>query len=155
MKKLILITAFIFLGSSWSLAQTEQSSAQPPSGMSEIQAYSIFYENYKNDSFEEAIKFGRWMWQGMPETIEGYSRFELQRQIDRLTTAYSEVAQKKQDPTLKEAYVDTALLIYDRAFEKFSEDTDAKFDWYIKRGRMLQTHSDLQTMKNKMSDRTL
>ncbi|NIT60641.1 MAG: hypothetical protein GWN00_31900, partial [Aliifodinibius sp.] len=143
MKKLILITAFIFLGSSWSLAQTEQSSAQPPSGMSEIQAYSIFYENYKNDSFEEAIKFGRWMWQGMPETIEGYSRFELQRQIDRLTTAYSEVAQKKQDPTLKEAYVDTALLIFDRAFEKFSEDADAKFDWYIKRGRMLQTHSDL------------
>ncbi|MDZ7658970.1 hypothetical protein [Fodinibius sp.] len=143
MKKLILITAFIFLGSSWSLAQSEQSPVQPPSGMSEIQAYSIFYENYKNDSFEEAIKFGRWMWQAMPETIEGYSRFELKRQIDRLTTAYSEVAKKKQDPTLKEAYVDTALLIFDRAFEKFSDDTDAKYDWYIKRGRMLQTHSDL------------
>lgn len=142
MKKLILITAFIFIGSSWSLAQTEQSSVQPPSGMSEIQAYSIFYENYKNDSFEEAIKFGRWMWQAMPETIEGYSRFELSRQIDRLTTAYSEVAKKKQDPSLKEAYVDTALLIFDRAFEKFSDDTDAKYDWYIKRGRLLQTHSD-------------
>lgn len=142
MKKLILITAFIFLGSSWSLAQTEQSSVQPPSGMSEIQAYSIFYENYKNDSFEEAIKFGRWMWQGMPETIEGYSRFDLQRNIGRLVTAYSEVAQKKQDPSLKEAYVDTALLIFDRAFEKFSDDTDAKYDWYIKRGRLLQTHSD-------------
>jgi tetratricopeptide (TPR) repeat protein len=142
MKKLILITAFIFLGSSWSLAQSEQSSVQPPSGMSEIQAYSIFYENYKNDSFEEAIKFGRWMWQAMPETIEGYSRFELGRQIDRLTTAYSEVAKKKQDPSLKEAYIDTALLIFERAFEKFSDDTDAKFDWYIKRGRLMQSHSD-------------
>jgi tetratricopeptide (TPR) repeat protein len=142
MKKLILITAFVFLGSSWSLAQSEQSSVQPPSGMSEIQAYSIFYENYKNDSFEEAIKFGRWMWQGMPETIEGYSRFDLQRNIGRLVTAYSEVAQKKQDPSLKEAYMDSALLIFDRAFEKFPDDTDAKYDWYIKRGRLMQTHSD-------------
>lgn len=144
MKKVtLLITAFILLGSSWSLAQTEQSSVQPPSGMSEIQAYSIFYENYKNDSFEEAIKFGRWMWKGMPEKIEGYSRFDLKRNLGRLITAYNEVGQKKEDPTLKEAYIDTALLIFDRAFEKFSDDTDAKYDWYIKRGRMLQTHSDL------------
>lgn len=142
MKKLILIAAFIFLGSSWSLAQSEQSS-EPPSGMSEIQAYSIFYENYKNDSFEEAIKFGRWMWQGMPETIEGYSRFDLKRNIGRLVTSYNEVAQKQEDPSLQEAYVDTALLIYDKAFEKFSDNTDAKYDWYIKRGRLLQTHSDI------------
>ncbi|PAU94832.1 hypothetical protein CK503_05000 [Aliifodinibius salipaludis] len=110
--------------------------------MSEIQAYSIFYENYKNDSFEEAIKFGRWMWQGMPETIEGYSRFDLKRNIGRLVTSYNEMAQKQEDPSLKEAYVDTALLIFDRAFEKFSDDKDAKYDWYIKRGRLLQTHSD-------------
>lgn len=142
MKKVILLTAFIFLGSSWSLAQTEQSSVQPPSGMSEIQAYSIFYENYKNDSFEEAIKFGRWMWQGMPESIKGYSRFDLQRNIGRLVTAYTKVAKKKQDPSVKEAYVDTALLIYERAFEKYSDDTDAKYEWHIKRGRLLQNNSD-------------
>lgn len=143
MRKLILITALLVLSSNWSFAQSEQASVEPPSGMSEIQAYSIFYENYKNDSYEEAIKFGRWMWQGMPETIEGYSRFDLKRNIGRLVTAYNEVAQKKEDPSLKEAYIDTALQIFDKAFNKYSDDTDAKFDWHIKRGRLLQTHSDM------------
>ena len=143
MKKLIFLAAFVVLGSSWSFAQSEQTSVEPPNGMSEIQAYSIFYENYKSDSFEESIKFGRWMWQGMPETIEGYSRFDLKRNLSRLVTSYNEVAKKKQDPSLKEAYVDTALQIFDKAFDKYSDDTDAKFDWYIKRGRLFQTHSDM------------
>ncbi|MEL7833352.1 tetratricopeptide repeat protein [Fodinibius sp. Rm-B-1B1-1] len=143
MRKLILSAALLVLSSSLSFAQSEQASVEPPSGMSEIQAYSIFYENYKNDSYEESIKFGRWMWQGMPETIEGYSRFDLKRNLGRLVTAYNEVAQKKEDPSLKEAYVDTALQIFDKAFNKYSDDTDAKFDWYIKRGRLFQTHSDM------------
>lgn len=143
MKKLLFLSAFIFLSSSWSIAQTEKGSAQPPSGMSEIQAYSIFYENYKNDSFEEAIKFGRWIWQGMPKTIEGYSRFDLKRNIRRLIASYNEVAKKKDDPSLKEAYVDTAILIFEKAFEKYPDDTEAHFDWHVRRGRLYQTHSDI------------
>lgn len=143
MKKLVLLSALFLLSSSWSFAQTEKSSVEPPGGMPEIQAYSIFYENYKNDSYDKAIKFGRWIWQGMPETIEGYSRFDLERNIRRLITAYDNLAQEKQDPSVKEAYVDTALIIFDKAFEKFSDNTDAKYDFYIKRGRLLQTHSDL------------
>ncbi len=143
MKKLLLLSALVLLSSSWSFAQSEQASAEPPSGMSEIQAYSIFYENYKSDSYEEAIKFGRWMWQAMPETIEGYSRFDLKRNIGRLVTSYNELAQKEEDPSLQEAYVDTALMIFDKAFDKFSDDTEAKFDWHIKRGRLMQTHSDI------------
>ncbi|MGM0546221.1 MAG: tetratricopeptide repeat protein [Bacteroidota bacterium] len=143
MKKLLLLSALVLLSSSWTFAQSEQASAEPPGGMSEIQAYSIFYENYKSDSYEEAIKFGRWMWQSMPETIEGYSRFDLKRNLGRLVTAYNEVAQKEDDPSLQEAYVDTALMIYDKAFDKFSDDDEAKFGWYINRGRLLHTHSDI------------
>lgn len=143
MKKLLLLSALVLLSSSWSFAQSEQASAQPPSGMSEIQAYSIFYENYKSDSYEESVKFGRWIWQGMPETIEGYSRFDLKRNLGRLITVYNEVAQQQDDPSLQEAYVDTALMIFDKAFEKYPDDTETKFDWHIKRGRLLQTHSDI------------
>jgi len=62
MKKLLLVTAFIFLGSGWALGQSNNSSAQPPSGMSEVEAYSIYYENYRGDSYEGAIRFCRWIW---------------------------------------------------------------------------------------------
>lgn len=141
MKKLLLLFAFILLGSSWSFAQTEQTSVQPPSGLSEIEAYSIFYENYRTESYESAIKFGRWIWKGMPETIDGYPRFELKKNLERLVTAYSEAAKSKKDPALKEAYVDTALIIFDKALQKFPDDKLNLYDWYIMRGRLYQTHS--------------
>ncbi len=143
MKKLLLLTVFILFGSSWSLAQSEQSSAQPPSGMSEIQAYSIFYENYKSESYEMARQFGGWIWKNMPETIEGYSRFDLNTNLERLVTVYSGLAENEQDPSLKEAYIDTALLIAERSMEKFSDDSDTVFEWHIKRGRLYQTHSGM------------
>lgn len=143
MKKLILLSAFILFSSSLSLAQTEQGSAEPPSGMSEIQAYSIFLENYKSESYESAIQFGRWMWKAMPEKIKGYSRFDLKRNLERLVKAYSGLADKTQDPSLKEAYVDTALLIFDKTFKKFPDDETNTYDWYITRGRLYQTHSNV------------
>jgi len=138
MKKLILLSAFIFMSSSWSMAQ---SAGKPPSGMSEIQAYSIFLENYKNESYQSAVQFGRWMWEGMPETIKGYSKFDLKKNLDRLITAYDSLGSKAQDPSLKEAYIDTALSIYGKMFDKYPDKSE-HFDWYIGRGRLYQSHSD-------------
>lgn len=139
MKKLLVI-AFLVLSSNVTMAQQ---SVEPPSGMSEIQAYSIFLENYKSDSYESAIQFGRWIWKGMPETIKGYSRFDLKTNLNRLITAYSEVAKKKQDPSVKEAYVDTALTIYKKMFQKYPNAKSDHYDWYISRGRLYQTHSSV------------
>lgn len=125
------------------MAQTEDSSAKPPSGMSEIQAYSIFYENYRSDSYEMAAKFGRWIWKGMPETIEGYSKFDLKKNLNRLTTIYGGLAEEAQDPSLKEAYVDTALLVCEKTLEKYAGDQETEFEWYINRGRIYQKYSDI------------
>lgn len=141
MKKLLLLSAFIFMSSSWSMAQSA-GKGQPPSGMSEIQAYSIFYENYKNDAYESAVKFGRWMWEGMPETIKGYSKFDLKKNLNRLITAYDSLGSKAQDPSVKEAYIDTALTIYSKMFEKYKDEKENHLDWYIGRGRLYQSHSD-------------
>ncbi len=140
MKKLLLVLAFFVFGSSATMAQ---SSVEPPNGMKEVQAYSLFYEYYKSESYESAIQFGRWMWQGMPETIEGYSRFDLKRNLNRLVRSYNGLAQKKEDPSLKEAYADTALSIYDQMFEKYPDAKSNHYDWYISRGRLYQTHSSV------------
>ncbi len=140
MKKLLILVLLVF-GSSSMMAQA-QSSAAPPDGMSEIQAYSIFYENYKSESYESAVRFGRWIWKGMPENIEGYSRFDLKRNLNRMVTAYAGIAEQKQDPSLKEAYLDTAFTIYDKMFEKYDSESD-HYNWYIRRGRLYQENSSL------------
>lgn len=140
MKKLLLLSAFILFSSSWTIAQ---SSVKPPNGMSEIQAYSIFYENYKNESYKSAIEFGRWIWKSMPETIKGYPRFDLKRNLERLITAYGGVTETVADPSLREAYVDTALMIYDKVFDKYSKDEISYYDWYLNRGRFYQTYSGM------------
>lgn len=139
MKKLLVLALLIFSSS----VTKAQSTVEPPSGMSEIQAYSIFLENYKNESWESAIQFGRWIWKGMPETIEGYSRFDLKTNLDRLVTAYSNIAKEKQDPSLQEAYVDTALTIYKKMFNKYPKSKSDHYLWYISRGRFYQTHSSV------------
>lgn len=140
MKKLLLILALVVFSSSVMMAQ---SSAAPPNGMKEIQAYSIFLENYKNENYETAVRFGRWMWKGMPETIEGYSRFNLKSNLKRLVKVYSGIAKKKQDPSVKEAYVDTALTIYEKMFEKYPDSQSDHYSWYIGRGRLFQTHGSV------------
>lgn len=141
MKKIIAITAaLLFVGSSWSLAQQ---SAQPPGGMDELSAYSLFLENYKNDSYESAIRYGSWIWKNMPQTLKGYNKFDLEKNLERLVSCYSGAAENAQDPSLKEAYVDTALIIYDKVFDNFSEDQIDYYSWHLRKGRFYQTHSGI------------
>lgn len=138
MKKLLLLSALVLFGSSGVMAQ---SSPTPPSGMSEIQAYSIFYENYKNESYEGALQFGRWIWKGMPETIKGYSKFDLRTNLDRFVNIYGALSKKAQDPALAEAYADTALMIFDKIEQKYGDSLN-KFEFAIDKGRFYQSHSN-------------
>lgn len=139
MKKLLLLSALILFSGSWAVAQTEDTTVKPPNGLSELQAYGLFRQHYKNDNYEDVIKFGKWMWKAMPTKIEGYPPFDLNKELNKLSTAYSGYAQEVQDPTLKRAYVDSALLIADRAMQKYTDDENV-FDWRIKRGRILQSN---------------
>ncbi|NGP87525.1 tetratricopeptide repeat protein [Fodinibius halophilus] len=138
MKKLLPLLAFLIFASSATMAQVK-----PPNGMKELGAYSLFYENYKNEAYERAAEFGRWIWKGMPEKIEGYSRFELKKNLKRLAKVYSGIAEKKQDPSVKEAYMDTALTIYNKMFEKYPDAKDDHYNWYISRGRLYQKHASV------------
>lgn len=137
MKKYIALVTFLVAFSSAVNAQTET-----PYGMSEIQAYSIFYENYRTGDYEMAIQFGRWMIDNKPMTIEGNNRFSLPTQFDRMITAYSKISEEQTDPTLKSAYLDTAEAIFTDAFETFDEETIDFYEWHLDRGRFYQQYSD-------------
>lgn len=138
MKKLVLIIGLLIVSSPLLRAQ----SVEPPSGMSELQAYSIFYENYKNEDYKSAIRFGRWIWINMPSTLKGYSRFELERNLERLIKAYGEVAKMQEDPSRRSAYLDTALIIFDKTFSELGKDQISMFDWRFQQGRFYQEHAD-------------
>ena len=139
MKKLLVLTGIIFLSSSVVQAQSEVS---PPDGLPEAAAYSIFYENYKNDSYETAIRYGRWIWQGMPQTIEGYSRFNLETNLDRLVTSYSELANEKEDPSLRSAYLDTTEIIFEKVFGELDTTQYEQYSWHLNYGRFYQENSN-------------
>lgn len=141
MKKLLVLTSIIFLCSSVSTVQA-QSEVSPPDGLPEAAAYSIFYENYKNDNYETAIRYGRWIWEGMPQTIKGYSRFNLETNLDRLVTSYSELAKEKEDPSLKTAYLDTTKMIFEKVFTELDTSQYDQYSWHLNYGRFFQENSN-------------
>ncbi len=133
MKKYIAIFAILFAYSSEAYSQSE-----PPYGMSEIQAYSIFYENFRTGNYDMALQFGKWMLEKQPRTIEGVNRFNLATQYNRMINVYTEISKAQTDPSLRVAYIDTAIAIFDQAFETFSEDEIDYYTWHFNRGRFYQ-----------------
>ena len=133
MKKYFLTLAFIFIAGSQAFSQSE-----PPYGMSEINAYSIFYENYRTGDYEMALQYGKWMLEAKPESIQGVNRFNLPRQFERMITVYTELSKQVSDPSMTAAYLDSALIIYDDAFETFDENSIDYYEWHFNRGRFYQ-----------------
>jgi len=134
MKKFIAVIALLIAFSSNGFAQD----AEPPYGMSELQAYSIFYENYRTGSYDMALQFGRWMLEAKPRNIEGANRFRLPRQYERMINVYRELAKQESDPSISSAYLDTVQIIYDDAFETFTEDEIDFYTWHFNKGRFYQ-----------------
>lgn len=135
MKKYIAALAFLFAFSSNAFSQSE-----PPYGMSEVGAYSIFYENYRTGNYDMALQFGRWMIENKPSDIQGAPRFNLSKQFERMINVYAELSKQQSDPSTRSAYLDTALAVYEDAFETFSEDEIDYYTWHFNRARFYQEH---------------
>jgi tetratricopeptide (TPR) repeat protein len=139
MKKYIITFALVLAVSSQAYPQSE-----PPYGMSEIQAYSIFYENYRTGDYNMALMFGKWMLEKKPRTIQGVNRFSLPRQYERMINVYAEISKRENDPSLRSAYIDTAIAIYEDAFATFEEGDDFElYTWHFNRGRFFQEHQSI------------
>jgi tetratricopeptide (TPR) repeat protein len=133
MKKYIVVFVIMF-----AVTSNAYSQAEPPYGMSELQAYSIFYENYRTGSYDMALQFGKWMLEAQPRSIEGANRFSLPRQYERMINVYTELSKQESDPSISTAYLDTVQIIYDEAFEIFSEEEIDYYNWHFNKGRFYQ-----------------
>lgn len=140
-QSIIILGILLFSGSSLIYAQ-DNCNPEPPSGLSPLAAYSIFYENYRNGDYEFALEYGRWMACAKPETLQGNPRFNLENQYDRLITIYEEVGRSKEDSEMRSAYLDTALHLFDESLDMFAKDEASEFDIIFKRGRFYQQNYD-------------
>lgn len=133
MKKYILAITLLIASSSVAHSQSE-----PPYGMSELQAYSIFFENFRTGDWDMARMYGSWMLEKKPATIQGHNQFELPRQFERMITVYAEISKRETDPTMSSAFLDSAITIYNDAFEIFDEEQIDYYTWHFNRGRFYQ-----------------
>ncbi len=143
MKKLTLIlVALLFIGTTDTFAQNGGDQVEPPYGLSELEAYSLFVTDFQNESYKSALNNGRWILKNMQKSIEGYNRYDLATNLDRFITIYEELAAQSTDPSLKSAYVDSANLIYDKVFDNFSQEEIDYVQWHINHGRLYQNNAD-------------
>ncbi len=136
MKLLATILGILFVGSSFAYAQ-DDCNPNPPDGMQEIAAFSIFQGNYNNGDYPFALRYGRWMTCKKPTEIEGIpaGRFNLSTQYSKFINIYTKIGLEKEDPSEKEAYIDTALALFEESFELFAETPEEEFELYQRRGR--------------------
>lgn len=143
MKKLILSLFIAISGiSAISVGQTAQAQTEPPYGMSEIAAYAIFSENYRSKNYEFALDYGKWMINAQLEEIPG-TPYALDKHFERMIRVYEGIAENQSDPTLKVANLDSALVLFDKFFETFSEEEADYIEWTFKLGRFYQQYSSL------------
>ena len=139
MKKSLLL--IIILALAYSTAKTQ--SKAPPYGLRPLDAYSIFVENYKNKDYTTALMYGRWLAKESPTDLEGYpAKYNAPRTMKRVIKVYEAIAEQKEDPSVKEAYLDSSVIFYDKGLEVFTEEKIDPFDWRLNKGRFLQKHSD-------------
>lgn len=127
-----------------------QGQSEPPSGMNELQAYSVFVDAYRSDDYEMAMNYGEWIIEAAPKEIEGYDQFELERQFDRMISIYGGAAEEEEDPSLQTEYLEKAAGVFDKAEDTFSEEEIDEYEWELKEGRFY--HENRENMDASMDD---
>ncbi len=122
-------------------------SAQTASGDQETRIhYSLYYENYKNENYRDALPDLTWILYNAP----GFNR-NSDVNFRRAVEIFQALADAEEDPAVKRVWFDSALVHFDRVIPVLSA-LEADFDPYIwtrNKGRFIQTNinhlSDLRT----------
>lgn len=114
-----------------------------PFGYSPLQIQSLFSEDYRNEQYEQALVYGRWLVDAHPKEMKDYpGTYRGERNFNRMINIYEHLAEQENDPSLREAYLDSSLLMFDRVFGLFNEDEIDLYRWHYNRGRFYQEHAD-------------
>ena len=104
--------------------------------------YSLYYEDFRNESYETAMPYLRWILECAP----GFPT-NNDRNFRRVVEAYTGLSEQAADADLQRAYLDSALVIYDTAVERLQAAgiEVSEYNWVFNKGRFIQTHSEKLT----------
>lgn len=115
---------------------------EAPFGMSSLEIYSIFVESAKNKDYYTALLYGPWLMCAHPKSMDELPAYEGYRTFDRMIDVYAGFAEQQNDPSLKTAYMDSAIQVFDKMLNTFSNDEVEHFKIYMDRGRFFQKNAD-------------
>lgn len=115
---------------------------EAPFGYGSRTVYSLFQDEFRNEQWDMALTYNRYLISEHPKTMEGVDSYRGDRQFDRMIDIYTGIAQEQEDDELKEAYLDSALYMYEWVFNIFDADEIDEYRWLMNRGRYYQEHSD-------------
>jgi len=99
--------------------------------------YSLYWENFKNKNYTDALPDLRWMLENCP----GFNR-NNDRNFERAVEAYEGLAEAATSAEEKRMYLDSALVMFDRAvptIQGTGGEID-EFQWTRDKGRFIQKH---------------
>ena len=102
--------------------------------------YSLYWEDFKNKSYTDALPELVWVLQNDP----GFPR-NKDTNFGRAVTAYEALAEAAEDAGVERAYLDSALVQFDRAVPTIKDlggEID-EFEWTRDKGRFIQKHSTI------------
>jgi len=111
-----------------------------PSQQDMAMHYSLYFENFRNENFQDAQKDLRWILEHAPQYPENDDR-----NYERAVELYAGLAKQAQDEAAQQAYIDTAATILRTATEKMNA-AGLEYDpyaWEIEKGRFLQLNSSV------------
>ena len=101
--------------------------------------YSLYYENFKNKNYADALPDLRWILDNDP----GFHR-KRDTNFDRGVELFEGLAEAEEDPAKKREWLAEGLSLFDRAVPAIQEiggDID-EFEWARDKGRYIQKHLD-------------
>lgn len=132
----ILASAFFVLAAALLVpVATAQSSADDNE---KAMKYSLYYEDFKNENYASALPNLQWILENAPT----YPKND-DRNFERAAQTYAGLAEQAEDETQKQAYLDSALVVYDTAVPRLKEagaDVD-EYSWALQKGRFIQENS--------------
>ncbi|MCC5933520.1 MAG: hypothetical protein JJU35_04680 [Balneolales bacterium] len=137
MKKLILLLLAGLFVYDPAVAQEEPPT---PLNLPPIAVQSLFVESVRNQQFDDALNYGRWLIDWRPKEMENNPNYRGDRNFRRMIQVYEAIGAQQTDPSLREAYVDSVLIMYERTFITFDESEIDLFEWKLNRARFMQTN---------------
>ncbi len=114
-----------------------------PFGYTPLQIQSLFAEEFRNEQYEQALVYGRWLVDAHPKEMDDHpGEYRGDRNFRRMIDVYEHMANQQDDPGLREAYLDSSLQLYDRVLAIFDDEEINIYRWYFQRGRFYQSHAD-------------